>query len=114
MNGKYKALKHLFGDFSQSYTKLPRLVLALEQVNPGCVVICKTFYSNMPNTKIFQHAFWSFKPSIEGFEYCCPILSIDDTHLFGKYKGMLLIAMGCDRNNQLFPIGIFCYKKREY
>ena len=30
--------------------------------------------------------------------------SIDGTHLYGKYKGTLLIAMGCDGNNQLFPL----------
>ena len=29
-------------------------------------------------------------------------MSIDGTHLYGKYKGTLLIAMGCGRNNQLF------------
>ena len=46
--------------------------------------------------------FWSFKPSIEGFEHCHLVLSIDGTHFYGKYKGMLLIAMGCDGNNQLF------------
>ena len=104
LHGKHKALRHLYGDFCQSYTKLPCLFLALEQANPGCFVIWKTFDSNMPNTKIFQRAFWSFKPSIEGFEHCCPILSIDGTHLYGKYKGKLLIFMGCDGNNQLFPL----------
>ena len=31
-------------------------------------------------------------------------MSIDGTHLYGKYKGKLLIAMGCDENNQLFPL----------
>ena len=31
-------------------------------------------------------------------------MSIDGTHLYGKYKGKLLIAMGCDKNNQLFPL----------
>ena len=31
-------------------------------------------------------------------------MSIDGTHLYGKYKGKLLIAMGCDGNNQLFPL----------
>ena len=56
----------------------------------------------MPNTSIFQSVFWSFKPSIEGFKHCRPVMSIDDTHLYGKYKGTLLIAMGCDGNNQLF------------
>ena len=56
----------------------------------------------MLNTEIFQPVFWSFKPSIEGFEHCRLVLSIDGTHLYRKYKGMLLIAIGCDGNNQLF------------
>ena len=58
----------------------------------------------MPNIEIFQCVFWSFKPSIEGFEHCRPVLSIDDTHLYGKYKGTLLIALECDINNQLFSL----------
>ena len=80
------------------------MFLAIEQENPGYVVIWKTFYTNMPNTEILQRVFWSFKPSIEGFEHCCLHLSIDGTHLYAKYKGMLLIVMGCDGNNQLFPL----------
>ena len=103
-NGKHKVHRHLCGDFSQSYIELSRLFLALEQANPGCVVIWNTFHSNMSNTEIFQRVNRSFKSSIEGFEHCRPVLSIDGTHLYGKYKGTLLIAMGCDRNNQLFPL----------
>ena len=80
------------------------MFLAIEQANPGCVVIWKTCEINMPNTEIFQRVFWSFKPSIEGFEHCRLVMSIDGTHLYGKYKGKLLITMGCDRNNQLFPL----------
>ena len=75
------------------------MFLALEQANHGCVLIWKTF-----NSKIFQCVFWSFKPSIEGFEHCCPVLSIDGTYLHGKYKGTLMIAMGCDGNNHWFPL----------
>ena len=59
---------------------------------------------NMPNIEILQRLFWSFKPSIEGFEHCRLVLSIDGTHLYGNYKGMLLIVMGCNGNNQLFPL----------
>ena len=110
LDGKHKALRHLFGDVSQSYTELPRLFLALKQANPRCIVIWKTFDSNMPNTEIFQHVFWSFKPSIEGSEHCRPVLSIDGTHLYVKYKGTFLIAMGCDINNQLFPLAIYITK----
>ena len=58
----------------------------------------------MPNTEIFQHVLWSFEPSIEGFEHYRPRLRIDGTHLYGKYKGTLMIVMGCDGNNQLFPL----------
>ena len=104
LDGKHKVIRQLFGDFSQSYTKLPRLFLVIEQANPGCVVIWKTCDINIPNTEIFQRVFWSFKPSIDGFKHCRPVMSIDGTHLYGKYKGTLLIAMGCDRNNQLFPL----------
>ena len=101
---KHKEIRQLFGDFFQSYTELPRLFLAIEQANLGCIVIWKTIEINMPNTEIFQRVFWSFKPSIEGFEHCHPVMSIDGAHLYGKYKGKLLIAMGCDGNNQLFPL----------
>ena len=80
------------------------MFLVIEQANPGCVVIWKTFDTNIPNTEIFQRVFWSFKPSSEGFEHCHPVLSIDSTHLYGKYKDTLLISMGCDRNNQLFSL----------
>ena len=104
LDGKYKALRQLFGDFSQSYTQLSRLFLAIEQGNPECVVIWKTCDINMPNTEIFQRVFWSFMPSIEGFEHCRPVMSIGGTHLYGKYKATLLIAMGCNGNNQLFPL----------
>ena len=104
LDGKHNALRHLFGDFSQSHTEVPCLFLALEKTNLGCVVIWKTFDSNMLNTEIFQCVFWSFKPSIDGFEHCRLVLSIDGTHLYGKYKGTLLIVMGCEGNNQLFPL----------
>ena len=37
--GKHKALTILFGDFHKSYVELSRFFMALEQANPGCVVI---------------------------------------------------------------------------
>ena len=90
------------------------MFLALEQANHKCVVIWKTFDSNMLNNEIFQRVFWSFKSSIEGFKHCHPVLIFDDTHLYGKYKGTLMIAKGCDGNNKLFPLEFFYYKRREY
>ena len=54
LEGKHKAIRQLFGDFSQSYTELPRLFLVIEQSNPRCVVIWKTCDINLSNTKILQ------------------------------------------------------------
>ena len=57
----------------------------------------------MQNEEVFQRVFWAFHPSIKGFKHCHHVLTIDGTHLYGKYKGTVMIAMGCDGNNQLFP-----------
>ena len=46
--------------------------------------------------------FWAFAPSIAGFAHCRLIISIDETHLYGKYKGKLLIAMDTNANNEIF------------
>ena len=53
LDGKHKALRHLVGDFPQSYTELPRLFLVIEQANPGCVVIWKTIDNSVPNNETF-------------------------------------------------------------
>ena len=58
----------------------------------------------MRNEEVFQRDFWAFHPSIEGFKHCRHVLTIDGTDLYGKYKGTATIAMGCDGNNQLFPL----------
>ncbi|KAG9442209.1 hypothetical protein H6P81_018063 [Aristolochia fimbriata] len=39
----------------------------------------------------FDRAFWASGPAINGFQSCRPIISVDGTHLYGKYKGCLLI-----------------------
>ena len=52
---------------------------------------------------IFKYVFWAFAPSIVGFAHCRPVISINGIHLYGKYKGKLLIAMATDANNEIFP-----------
>ena len=104
MKAKRKPMTRLFGDWYKSYAELSCFFLALEQSNPGYIVYSKMVPRNNPNEEIFQCVFWAFVPSIKGFTHYRPVLSIDGTHLYGKYKGTLLIAMGCDGNNQLFPL----------
>jgi len=51
-----------------------------------------------------RYVFQAFGPSIEGFPYCRPILSIDGTHLHGKYKECLLIVTEVDADRGLYPL----------
>ena len=94
----------IFGDWEKSYEQLPQYMQALKESNPGTVVHWWTLSSATPGVNIFQRVFWAFRPSIKVFRHCRPLITIDGTHLFGKYKGTLLIAMGTDANFQLFPL----------
>ena len=53
---------------------------------------------------ILRYVFWAFAPCIEGFRHCKPVISIDGTHLYSKYRGVLLIAMATDANNKVLPL----------
>ncbi|XP_020216322.1 uncharacterized protein LOC109800057 [Cajanus cajan] len=52
----------------------------------------------------FHRVFWTFKPCIDRFKYCKPIVQVDGTFLYGKYKGTLLVVVAQDGNNKIFPI----------
>ncbi|XP_052621981.1 uncharacterized protein LOC111915124 [Lactuca sativa] len=61
-----------------------------------------------------ERVFWAFAPSIKGFHYCRTVISIDGTHLYGKYKGKMLIAMGVDGNNQILPLAFAIVENESY
>ena len=62
----------------------------------------KILISIILGTIIFKYVLWVFAPSIVGFAHYRPVISIDGTYLYGKYKGKLLIAMAIDANNEIF------------
>ena len=41
----------------------------------------------------FHRLFWSFKPHIDGFQYCKLVVQVDGTWLYRKYKGTFLVAI---------------------
>jgi hypothetical protein len=41
---------------------------------------------------------------VAGFTHCRPIISVDATFLIGKYKGILMVAVGMTVKNQLLPL----------
>ena len=66
------------------------------------------FYRTTPigedDTVFLHYVFWSFGLCIDGFKYCKPVISIDGTHLYGKYQGKLLVAMAIDANNKVLSL----------
>ncbi|XP_057740107.1 uncharacterized protein LOC130957256 [Arachis stenosperma] len=40
----------------------------------------------------------------KAFRHCKPVVQVDETHLYGKYKGFLLVAVSQDGNNNIVPI----------
>ncbi|XP_021740852.1 uncharacterized protein LOC110707150 [Chenopodium quinoa] len=103
-----KAIAEVFGDWESSYGRLPHFMEALKQSNLGTVVVWKhkalvdgIYYSNM---EVFERVFWAFGPCFEGFKHCMSVICIDGTHLYGKFKGTLLVATSVDANFQVFPL----------
>ena len=96
--GLTKALGIIYGDWDSSYAELPKYLKEVQNSNPG------TVYKVIHTRGVFDGAFWAFGPSIEGFAHCRPLLSIDGTHLYGKYLGTLLVATGVDANQGLYPL----------
>ena len=66
------------------------------------------FYRTTPTSEddtVFLHyVLGSFGPCIDEFKYCKPVISIDETHLYGKYQGKLLVTIATDANNKVFPL----------
>jgi len=82
---------------------LPRLFVALQESNPGTLVEWKHNELFDNETIVFGSVFWAFDLAIEGFKSCRPIISVDDTHLYRRFRGKL-IAVAFDVDNEIFPL----------
>ena len=93
-----------------SYENLPQYLEAIKKSNLGTITCLKVepyaleYDSIVPNMVRFGSVFWAFGPSIKDFSSCRPLLSIDNTHLYEKYRGFLLIATGVDTDSGLYPL----------
>ena len=91
-----------------------------------CKLICVGLYTKLKTSPItnreevlenqqhFQIVFWTFKPCIDGFPFCKPIVQVDGTFFYGRYKGTLLVAVAQDGRNNIFPITFVTYKNLSF
>ncbi|XP_072079935.1 uncharacterized protein [Arachis hypogaea] len=54
--------------------------------------------------RVLHCVFWSFYPCIVAFRQCKPLVQVDGTHLYEKYKSALLVAVAYDGNQNIVLI----------
>ncbi|XP_057730135.1 uncharacterized protein LOC130945434 [Arachis stenosperma] len=106
---KQKAVALIYGDWDESYNKIPRWVLGVQLTMPGYIAVLRTSPVRVGGQldepqAYFHRVFWTFPPCIEAFCHCKPLVSIDGTHLYGKYGGTLLVAIAQDGNSNILPV----------
>ncbi|XP_072064224.1 uncharacterized protein [Arachis hypogaea] len=61
---------------------------------------------------MFDKVLWAFPSCVKAFKHCKPFVSIDDTHLYGKYSCVLLISVAQDGNSNILPEGLLIISDR--
>jgi hypothetical protein len=104
-DGREKALEQLRGKWDDSFQHAFRFKAEVEKTNPGSLVDIE--YEIVRKKKRFNRMFVGLKACVDGFlNGCRPFLSVDSTHLTGKWKGQLASATAIDGNNWMFLV---CY-----
>ncbi|KAH0705428.1 hypothetical protein KY289_010504 [Solanum tuberosum] len=91
--GRQRAFELVYGDFEKSFSDLPKFFAAFQHFNHGTVVEWK-----------HEESMSSLEPCIDGFQTCRPVISVDGTHIYGKYEIKLLIVVGIDGNDNILPL----------
>ncbi|XP_025628680.1 uncharacterized protein [Arachis hypogaea] len=106
---KQKAIAQIYGDWEESYKKVPKLLQALQSCSPGtiCELRVVPYYDGhllIRNCSMFDKVYWAFPFCVETFKHCMPFDSVNGAHLYGRYGGVLLIAVAQDGNSNILPI----------
>ena len=53
---------------------------------------------------VLQRVFWCYQQCVDSFQFCRPVILVDGTFLSSKYRGVLMMAVAVDPENQLVPM----------
>ena len=108
---KYKILDLLFDTHKQSFQNLSKTLLAIKDSNRRTIIYWN--YKMVNDDKItFERVFQEFGASINEFQYSHPLISIDGTHIYSKYKENLLVTGAYYMKNNVYPYVQILSKKR--
>lgn len=100
-------LKQMVGNYRDEYASVRGYADYLKSVNPGNVVRVDVSRRNAaPGTPLaFQGMYFCFDAIKKGWKNGCrPIIGLDGCHLKGICKGQLLVAVGRDAEDHVYPI----------
>jgi len=106
---KQKAIAIEYGNWEESYAKLSSWLKHMQNHSPGSYFQILHDDFIVGNTVSCEHhqfdrVFWTFGQCKKTFNYCKPIIQVDNTHLYRKYRGTLLMATSQDGNGGVLPL----------
>ncbi|XP_073015717.1 uncharacterized protein [Primulina eburnea] len=102
---KKAALEKLKGNFKDQYLKLWDYCEIVRKYNPGSKILVKRDHSFF--VPKFQRMYFSLQALKSGFlAGCRPVIGLDGCFLKTNYGGQLLVAIGRDGNENVFPISM--------
>ncbi|KAH1205229.1 hypothetical protein GmHk_16G045980 [Glycine max] len=106
---KQKAIAIEYGDWEESYAKLSSWLTHMQNHSPGSyfqILHDDFIVGNRVSREHhqFHRVFWTFGQCKEAFKYCKPIIQVDGTHLYDKYRRTLLMATSQDGNGGVLPL----------
>ncbi|GJV67247.1 mutator type transposase [Tanacetum coccineum] len=115
---KSKAVDNVRGDFTLQYTQLRDYVMELQQSNSNTTVRIgvESEADHVKPTRLFKRIYVCLGATKEGFMACMrQFLGFNATFMKGPFPGQLLIAVGVDPNNGIYPLayGIVETESRE-
>ncbi|XP_020417204.1 uncharacterized protein LOC18781319 [Prunus persica] len=96
---KRKAQTLIEGTYAQQYEKLWEYCEEIRQTNNGSSMLMKV---DPPH---FQRLYVCLDACKKGFiAGCRPLIGVDACHLKGTFQGQLLVSVGIDANDNMYPI----------
>ncbi|XP_070057122.1 protein FAR1-RELATED SEQUENCE 4-like [Nicotiana tomentosiformis] len=87
------------GTPEENYELLSSYLYMMKSKNLGTYTNIKIDDNNR-----FLYMFYAYGSSIAGWNHCRPVIAVDATFLKSKYRGVLMISVSKDANNQIFPL----------
>nr|XP_025703873.1 uncharacterized protein LOC112805753 [Arachis hypogaea] len=106
---KQKSVAKFFSDWEVSYQTLPVWLKVMTAKMPKSRVQIKMLSvyresEEVQGVRVLYRVFWNSYPCTVAFRHCKPLEQVDGIHLYGKYKGALLVTVSQDGNQNIVPI----------